>query len=71
MVWAEKDAVHLILRLIAVQTCKRFSSSCGILYAFGAIASMPAFVQTVSQNGSAMDASIASKKLPALGSVRE
>ena len=63
--------VHLILRLSAVQTGKRFSCSYGILYAFDAIASMPAFVQTVSQDGSAMDASVASKKLPALGSVRE
>ena len=71
MVRAEKYGVHLILRLGAVQTGKRFSSTCGIMYAFGAIASMPAFIQTVSKNGSAMDASIATKKLPALGSMRE
>ena len=67
----EKDGMHLVLRMGAVQAGTRFSSSCGILYAFGAIETMPTFIQAVTQDGSAMDSLIATKELPALGSMRE
>tara|TARA_B100001971_G_scaffold57062_1_gene52013 strand:+ start:394 stop:594 length:201 start_codon:yes stop_codon:yes gene_type:complete len=44
VVRTEKYGMHLILRLGAVQTGTRFGGLCRILYAFGAIASMPTFV---------------------------
>ena len=68
---AVQDRVHLIVGLRTVRARECCSDFSWIFESFGAIASMPAFIQTVPQNGGAMNAAIAPKKLPSLGSMRE
>ena len=58
-----RDGVHLVLRMSAVMACKSCSSLCR------SIESMPAFVQTVAQDGCAESALFMAKQLPATCSV--
>ena len=69
LVRAVQDGVHLVVRLRTVRARECCSDFSWIFESFGAIASMPAFVQAVPQGSCAKSFVLGSKQSPAASSM--